>query len=431
MAQYSKQKIDFFDDSRSIFEVVMIADQFGDLVGPANPSGTAVDAFGRSRSSDPFTLFDSFHRYKENDKFATANTAGANTEFNANTSTVIMNVDTTENAEVIRESKLVFSYQPGKSLQVINTFVMGEEKEGLRQRVGYFSSENGVFLEREGDQVYFVVRSSSKNTISESRVAQADWSKDKLDGTGPSKKIIDLEKANIFFMDIEWLGVGSVRCGFVIDGQLILCHTFHHAGIEDDTYMTTAVLPIRYEIKNTSTTLSNSFLKQICSTVISEGGYTLTGSPKSFGLDPSAQVRLTNAGTYYPVLSFRINPAYPDSIVIPTDINILPINSANYRYKVIKGGTFSGDVWQDTSNNSTVQYNANSAATLTGGEELSSGYFNATNQASSSVSLKDGLFKFQLERDSLANTFTPFTILITSSSASSNVLISGSWEEVT
>ncbi len=101
MAQYSKQKVDYLNDGRSIFEVVMIADQFGTLVGPSNPSGMAVDAFGRARSSSPVTLFDSFNRYRDNRKFATSNTAGSNTQYIANTSTVLMNVGTSINQDLL------------------------------------------------------------------------------------------------------------------------------------------------------------------------------------------------------------------------------------------------------------------------------------------------------------------------------------------
>ena len=431
MAQYSKQKVDYLNDGRSIFEVVMIADQFGSLVGPSNPSGMAVDAFGRARSSSPLTLFDSFNRYKDNQKFATSNTAGANTQYNANTSTVLMNVGTSINQEVIRETTLVFAYQPGKSLQIINTFVMGEAKTGLRQRVGYFGAENGVYLERDGEEIAFVVRSSSNNSIVDTRIVQSDWNVDKLDGVGVSKKTLDLDKANIFFIDVEWLGVGTVRCGFVIDGQLIHCHSFHHAGIEDEVYMSTAVLPVRYEIKNTAGTASVSTLKQICSTVISEGGYSLSGKPRTFGLELNQQKQLTTIATYYPVISIRINPAYPDAIIVPTNMGLLPIDSGLYKYKLVKGGTFTGDTWANTSTNSPVQYQSNTSATFTGGEDLHTGYLSSTVQAGGSLDLKDGLFRFQLERNSLANTYTPLTLIVSCDTSTSNVVASMDWDEVT
>jgi hypothetical protein len=101
------------------------------------------------------------------------------------------------------------------------------------------------------------------------------WNGDKLDGTGPSGYYLNLARVQIFWSDIEWLGVGNVRCGFVINGEFIICHTFQCANQAGNTkvYMETAILPVRYEIENTDTTADASTLKQICSTVISEGGY--------------------------------------------------------------------------------------------------------------------------------------------------------------
>jgi hypothetical protein len=60
--------------------------------------------------------------------------------------------------------------------------------------------------------------------------------------------------------------------------QFIVCHTFQCANQTGRTkvYMETAILPVRYEIENTDTTADASTLKQICSTVISEGGYQQT-----------------------------------------------------------------------------------------------------------------------------------------------------------
>jgi len=66
MAQFRKDTHQYLGDGKTIFEVMMLADQYGNLVGPANPSGMAVDAFGRSRVSQPLTLFDSSHSYKDN-----------------------------------------------------------------------------------------------------------------------------------------------------------------------------------------------------------------------------------------------------------------------------------------------------------------------------------------------------------------------------
>ena len=63
MAQFRKDTHQYLNDGKTIFEVAMLADQYGNLVGAANPTGTAIDAFGRARISNPLTLFDSSNRY--------------------------------------------------------------------------------------------------------------------------------------------------------------------------------------------------------------------------------------------------------------------------------------------------------------------------------------------------------------------------------
>ena len=158
MAQFRTDSSRYLANGNTIFEVVMLADQYGNQIGPANPSGTAVDAFGRARVSSPLTLFDSSHRYRDNGLWSTSNTAGTSYAFNQNEGLVKLNVTTGQNQEIIRETIKVFSYQPGKSLQVMNTFVMNPAKTGLRQRIGYFGANNGIYLEQSNNDIYFVER---------------------------------------------------------------------------------------------------------------------------------------------------------------------------------------------------------------------------------------------------------------------------------
>lgn len=437
MAQFRKDTHQYLGDGKTIFEVVMLSDQYGNLVGPSNPTGMSVDAFGRARSSQPLTLFDSFFRYGDNGKFATSNTAGGTYSWSSNTATVDCTVSTTSGAKVYRESKRVFAYQPGKSLQVLETFVMNPAKENLRQRVGYFNSDNGFFLEQDGSTIKFVKRSKVTGSVVDTPVVQSSWNIDKLDGTGPSLLTLDIESPQILFIDLEWLGVGSVRMGFIINGQLIWCHSFHHANLSQSAkgaYIQTACLPLRAEIENTAATASSSTLKLICATVISEGGYQLQGSPKTFGIDPvpASQFRLTSNGTYYPVLSFRLHANRLDSITIPRDIDLVPINNGFYRYKILYNPTLTGAVWANThSSDSSLEYNSNTSATVSGGAELMSGYMSATTQASSTFRLNNNLWTYQFERDSLAGTSIPLTLAVTCDTATANVIASLSWEEIT
>lgn len=430
MAQFNKNTFSYLNDSKSLFEVVQIADQYGNMVGAANPSGMAVDAFGRARVSLPVTLFDSFNRYNQNERWVSSNTANTDVQYDSNSSTVSLVIDEQNESKVVRETKRVFVYQPGKSLQILNTFVMNTPKENLRQRVGLFNDDNGVYFENNGTANFFVVRSGTSGSANNNVTAQTSWNVDKLDGNGPSKLTLDVTKAQISFFDIEWLGVGSVRCGFVINGQFIHCHTFHHANLIDSVYMTTSMLPLRYEIENTAATTSPSTLKQICSAVISEGGYEPRGEPKSFGLNLNQQFRLTTLATDYPVISLRLNPDFIDNVVILRDTSVNAIDSGFYKVSIIKDATISGGVFANVSGVSSVQYNSNTSATISGGTVLFSDYFSATNQSSGRINLGPDLFKYQLERNGLTDTPLTLTLAVQSSTNNANVVASASWEEI-
>jgi hypothetical protein len=431
MAQFNKNTHQYSQDNKTLFETVMLADQYGNNIGPANPSGVAIDAFGRSRVSLPLTLFDSSHRYTDNGLWATANTTGGTYVFSANEGVVNLNVNSSSGAEVVRETTKVFAYQPGKSLLNLNTFTMSPAKAGLRQRVGYYGTQNGMYLELDGSTLSFVERTLTSGSVQETRVLQSNWNMDKLNGTGPSLITLDITKAQIMWMDIEWLGLGSVRMGFIIDGQIIHCHSFHHANRIGTTYITTASLPLRYEITNTSATSGSSTLKQVCSTVISEGGYELRGRQGAVGTPITAPKALATAGTFYPVVSIRLKSTHLDAIVVPTAVSFLGKgNDINFNWKIIVGATITTGSWSPAEGDSAVEYTLVGTA-IAGGRTLASGYINASNQAKPSLDiLKQALFQFQLERNSLNSTPQTFTLAVTADTNTQTCFGSLDWEEV-
>ena len=393
----------------------------------------ATDAFGRLRTSTPLTLFDSSHRYRDNNLWSglvvgTGSTVG----FVTTQGLVNIGIGTTAGCSVIRETTKVFAYQPGKSLQIMNTFVMNAPKTNLRQRVGYFGADNGMYLELAGDTLYFVERSLSLGTTT--RISQHNWNIDTMLGVGhlnPSGITLDISKAQILWMDIEWLGLGTVRLGFVVDGKFIHCHSFHHANLITSTYITTASLPVRYEIANTGITTSVSNLKQVCSTVISEGGYELRGLQQAIGTPITAPKTLTTAGTFYPIVSLRLKTTALDAIVIMTALSLMGIgNGNNYNWQVRASGTTSGGSWVSANADSGVEYNI-TGTSYAGGRILASGFLNSSNQGSPSIDiLKEALFKFQLERNGLTSTSFELTLLATSATGGEQIFASMDWEEV-
>jgi hypothetical protein len=385
------------------------------------------------RISNAYTLFDSSHRYADNGLWSTKVLTGGTAVFNANQGLVDLSVTSTSGSSVVRETSKVMAYQPGKSLLLMNTFVMADSKVGLRQRIGYFGTANGMYLQLNDNALSLVKRTSVGGSIVDLPEIQSSWNGDKLDGTGPSGLILDITKAQILWMDIEWLGVGSVRMGFVINGRFIVAHTFHHANILASTYITTASLPLRYEIENTANTAGASTLKQICSTAISEGGYEMRGAQSSIGHAVASPYTLTTNGVDYPILTLRFKNTRADAIVILSALSILPTVNGHYRWKLMSGSvTSGGGNWLDAGANSSVEYKTAATTIVTAGRIVASGYVNATNQSASSINLlKEALFQFQLERDSLNSTYYEMTLAVsTDASSAGKVLASVDWEEI-
>jgi hypothetical protein len=399
------------------------------------PQPTQLDAFGRMRVSSPMTLFDSSHRYRDNNLWSTLSANGGSVSFNASQGLMDLNVTNTAGASAIRETTKVFSYQPGKSLLVMNTFVMASSATNLRQRVGYFGDQNGIYFQLDDGNISIVKRSIVSGSIVDSVVSRSNWNGDKLDGTGSSGLVLDITKAQILWVDIEWLGVGTVRVGFCINGQFIVCHSFHHANIIDSTYITTASLPLRYEIINkAATTGGTKTLKQICSTVISEGGYELRGLQQAVSIPITAPRTFSVAGTFYPIITIKLkdSPDRLDGIVILTALSILGQgNGINYNWQIRASGVTTGGNWISAGNDSAVNYNI-TGTSYTGGRILASGFLNASNQASPNLDiLKEALFKFQLERNNL--TKTPFELTLVAATDTvngSSMFASMDWEEI-
>ena len=341
-------------------------------------SSTNLDAFGRLRVSNPFTLFDSTNIYNKNTKFSEYISGGGSITYNANKSSVLLNA--TNTSRVIRESKNIFCYQPGKSLLIMCSFVMDTASPTLSQRIGYYNSDNGIFLDLSGSNLYICKRTSISGSVENVYIQQANWNTNTL----TSSTVLDITKAQIFWIDIEWLGVGSVRTGFIIDGQFIICHIFNNANILNSVYMTSANLPIRYELNKTST--GSATLTQICSTVISEGGYESTSIIRHIGTSYHL-ISLGNAGIETPVIAIRLRSAKINSIVIPCELSaVVPTNGTVY-YRILLNPTITVSQWTqyvdysgDVISNSAVEYalSAN-LSNMSKGSILNAGYINQQN----------------------------------------------------
>jgi len=412
MVQFSTQRNLYLNNNDEIYEVVMVAGQAGpSAYVPAGNLNTATDAFGRLRISSPYTLFDSHNLLNENDKFDEQLTGAGNSNYNANTSSVNMTVTSASGDQVIRQTKRRFSYQPGKSLLLMSTFVMSKAKENLRQRVGYFDDENGIYLERDGTDLNLVLRSYASGSVVETRVPRTEWNGDPLNGSGTSKISLTMQKAQIFWTDIEWLGVGSVRAGFVINGQFILAHTFHNANINESVYMTTPNLPLRYELTNTGITATSSTLKQICNTALSEGGYEARATENIIGT--TALTGQTVGTAYTNLATIRLRQS--GAIVVPSGADILNISNTDFEWALFKNVTpNTAFTWSNATDN--VQYSLEAKTFTDTGTRVSGGYMGGK---TAPVALGDGGFDWDYQIGELIDgTSETLTLAVRASSSS-------------
>ena len=347
--------------------------------------GTNTDAFGRIRVSQPYTLFDSQNRYTSDTQYDSAVTGTGGVTYRINESANDLAVTAGGVGSVTRQTFRSFPYQPGKGLLVLATFCMDASTNvNLTQRVGYFNTENGVFLQRTGTTNSFTLRSYVSGSVSDARkINQSAWNGDKLDGTGPSGITLDASKTQILWMDFEWLGVGSVRCGFIINGAYIVCHTFTNANEATTTYMTTAILPIRYEIVSTSAVAAT--MKQICSTVMSEGGYNAQSANYTAARTTK---RTTFSSTFIPLISIRLASGRLGAVVLLTKGQAFPTVTQNYEVVVLKNATLTGASWAATVS-SNVEFDQTATA-LTGGVVVDQEYISSTSQNKSAARIDAG-----------------------------------------
>jgi hypothetical protein len=457
-----------YDEEPTVALRNVLVDEFGRYYNSNNffpiiskPSND--DAFGRTRISEVFSLGDYKHIYDDTDhNVKTLNGGTATTT--ANNASVTLTTSSNPASSVQHQTKAYHPYQPGKSQLIYSSICFGYAEKNVTKRTGYFDNNNGIYFEQVGSntsnktdngQLNFVIRSKIGGTPSEAnigsylrRVPQQNWNIDRCDGTGPSKFNINTSKTQLIYIDFQWLGVGRVRCGFVHNGQVIVAHEYYHSNVLETPYLSNPNLPVRCEIFNTGETAGGK-MEQICSTVISEGGYIEAG--KDFSASTGIRTTLTPGRTYLPVLAVRLSNTYNG---LPNRIGVKIINSSIYaevtsiEYVIVKIPNASylattapgGLVWTSTEPNvSATEYCLNATSLLPVVlDPLSTGFItagtsqNSTTSASAtslSSAVKNIIYQNMDSTDSEVYVVLART-LSSQANATANVAVSLQWREI-
>ncbi len=395
--------------------------------------GQSADAFGRARTAQPAALFGAQFQYDTQPLLFQTSVSGTGTvaKTTNESSLTLSTGGTLLGASAINQTKQYFRYEPGRSQQIMMTGIIGAQKANVRSRIGYFDANDGVFFEMDGSNGMSVVqRSSTSGSPVDTHVAQSAWNTDPMDGTGPSGVTLNFANGQIFVIDLQWLGVGRVRYGFSVNGQLVVCHTIYNANIVNLPYMNTANLPCRAEIVNTGVVASSTSMTQICMTVISEGGDT-NPSAYTFAASNGANFVSGIGSTRTALVSIRpkttFNSITNRSKITVTDFDVLDNSAPAAFWELVYNGTLGGSPsFNSVDNNSGVNFDV-AGTTCTGGTVLASGYIPGGGKTTSTIALNIEI-PFTLD---FAGS-TPDTITLCVSSTSTNIAASGAlrWTEV-
>lgn len=344
----------------------------------SSEDSSSIDAFSRLRVSNPVTLFDSKQIFDNQALFwddQEVSGGGTGSNHSSAEARSRISVSATTTGKRVRQTFSRFNYQPGKSQLILMTFVMSSQSAtGVTADIGYFDDNNGIYLSVEGGTKKIVRRTKVTGSVVNNKVSQADWNLDQMDGTGPSGITLNFTKTQILVIDFEWLGVGRVRVGFVVDGLIYYAHEFLNSNSLSTVYMSTPNLPLRYSIENDGTGGATS-LDHICCSVISEGGNEELGviqykSTEGTHLDAATE------NTIYAVIGIRLKAAYLGAFIKLLNIDIQEHAGSKKFEWILKlnpsvANTFS---YSDKTNSACQIAIGGATNTVTGGTDFAGGF---------------------------------------------------------
>jgi hypothetical protein len=369
------------------------------------------DAFGRQRVSELFTLGDYKHIYAIDPNFLDSTANGGTVTFVADQACAVLTTSSNTGSYAIHQTKFYHHYQPGKSQLIYSSVNFRAPHRNVTKRTGYFDDRDGIYFEQVGSDtadgstvststqtLNWVIRTYVGGSASEAtfnttvnglaytykrRVPQSEWNVDKCDGTGASGFKLDITKTHLCWIDFQWLGVGRVRCGFVHNGTLITAHEYYHSNVLPTVYMSNPNLPVRCEIRNTGTTPGGA-MDQICSSVMSEGGYVESGI--DWSVYSTNRATPTPGQTRFPLIAIRLKNTFNG---YPNRLSVRPLSLGLFAktepivYEVVKlpsAASLSttspgGLVWTSADTNSGVEYCVNATGfTAADVDRFASGY---------------------------------------------------------
>jgi hypothetical protein len=422
MAQWNKNEQDYLNQERSLFEVFNIADHWG------NQTDWRPNFSNNNRLKiSPFqtVFFNTFQYGKETDVWDERVVGIATGTWNQYGSNIVMEVGSTAGSKIIRQTKNVMRYIPGRPATLTFAIRLEEPKVGIRRRFGLFDDSNGAYFEDDGGTYSYVIRTTTSGITTETRVGRDGWNGEKFDGNGWTGVTANPTKQQMISISYEWYGAGTVEFNWLMKGETVRSHKFDHSNIADKVWCSTPFLPIRCEIENITGVAGTHYLYQGSNSLIQDGNAdklgTLLSQPNSL-----TGTTMSSANVLYPIVSLRLKSTALQSVMLLRSLQAVTNDNTNIYWRLLENATLTGANWTDHADpNSFIQYDISSTA-VSGGKDILSGF---TISGGSSLVEIDRLADLQLGRSGIGTISDTYTLACASPNVNKTALAVLNWIE--
>jgi len=422
VAQWNKNTQDFLNQERSLFEVFNIADHWGNQTD-WRPQFTNNNRLKISPYQTVF--FNTFQYGKETDVWDERIVGVGIASHSTSSSNVVMEVGSTAGSKVIRQTKNVMRYIPGRGATLAFAIRLDTPQVGIRRRFGLFDDSNGVFFEDNGGTYSYVIRSSVTGIVTERRVTRENWNGEKFDGNGWTGVTADPTKQQMISINYEWYGAGIVQFNWLMKNETISSHTFDNSNNNDRVWCSTPFLPIRCEIENITGVAGTHYLYQGSNSLIQEGEPEKLGTLLSIS-NSIAGTTMADSDTFYPIISIRLKSTQLSAVMLLRSLQAATNDNTNVYWRLYENATLTGGTWVDHPDpNSFMQYNITQSA-ISGGTDILSGF---TITGSSALVEIDNRAALQLGRSGIGTISDTYTIACASPNVNKKALAVLNWIE--
>jgi hypothetical protein len=422
MAQWNKNTQDFLNQERSLFEVYNIADHWG------NQTDWRPQFSDNNRLKvAPFqtVFFNTFQYGKETDVWDERVTGVATATHNPNSSNVVMEVGSTAGSKVVRQTKNVMRYIPGRPATLAFAVRLETPQVGIRRRFGLFNETDGAFFEDDGGTYSYVIRSSASGITTETRVTRENWNGEKFDGNGYTGVTADPTKQQMISINYEWYGAGGVTFNWLMKNETIASHKFENSNVNDLVWCRSPFLPIRCEIENVTGVAGTHYLYQGSNSLIQEGEPEKLGTLLSIS-NPIGGTTMLTANTFYPIISLRLKVSGLQAVMLLRSLQAVTNDNTNVYWRLFENATLTGANWTNHPDpNSFIQYDTTATA-VTGGITLLSGF---TIAGGASLVDVDSKATLQLGRSGIGTISDTYTLACASPNTNKAALAVLNWIE--